>query len=171
MAPAMPPHFQSGTIDFMSTRAISYLARKKIAHQVVAYAHEEKGAQFAARAVGFPLAQTIKTLVAELGDHGHCLVLMPGDREVSMKKLARACGVKRAAMADTAVAERVTGYLVGGISPFGTRQVLKVVMEQCLLDVAEVMINAGQRGLLLKMAPGDIARVLGADVVSVAETP
>lgn len=153
----------------MSTRAISYLARQKIPHQVVAYAHEEKGAQFAARAVGFPLAQTIKTLVADLGNHQYRLVLMPGDREVSMKKLARACGVKRAAMADAATAERVTGYLVGGISPFATRQAMKVVMEACLLDFAQVLINAGQRGLLLRMAPEDIARVLGAEVVAVAE--
>lgn len=155
----------------MSTRAISYLARKKISHEVVAYAHEEKGAQFAARTVGFPLAQTIKTLVADLGNHQYRLVLMPGDREVSMKKLARACGVKRAAMADVATAERVTGYLVGGISPFGARQTMKVLMEPCLMEFGEVLINAGQRGLLLKMAPEDIARVLGAEVVSVAEGP
>ncbi|HDI60057.1 MAG TPA: Cys-tRNA(Pro) deacylase [Desulfobacteraceae bacterium] len=155
----------------MSTRAISCLARKKIAHQLVAYAHEEKGARFAARAVGFPLAQTIKTLVADLGNHQYRLVLMPGDREVSMKKLARACGVKRAAMADAATAQRVTGYLVGGISPFGTRQAMKVLMEPCLLGFAEVLINAGRRGLLLKMAPKDIARVLGAEVISVAEGP
>jgi Cys-tRNA(Pro)/Cys-tRNA(Cys) deacylase len=121
--------------------------------------------------VGFPLAQTIKTLVADLGSHRYRLVLMPGDREISMKKLARACGVKRAAMADAATAERVTGYLVGGISPFATRQVMKVLMEACLLDFAEVMINAGQRGLLLRMDPKDIARVLGAEVVSVADSP
>ncbi|MFA7424974.1 MAG: YbaK/EbsC family protein [Desulfosarcinaceae bacterium] len=155
----------------MSTRAISFLVRKKMPHEVVAYVHEEKGAQFAARAVGFPLAQTIKTLVADLGSHRYRLVLMPGDREISMKKLARACGVKRAAMADAATAERVTGYLVGGISPFATRQVMKVLMEACLLDFAEVMINAGQRGLLLRMDPKDIARVLGAEVVSVADSP
>jgi Cys-tRNA(Pro)/Cys-tRNA(Cys) deacylase len=73
-------------------------------------------------------------------------------------------------MADAATAERVTGYLVGGISPFATRQAMKVLMEQCLLDFTEVMINAGQRGLLLKMAPGDIARVLGAETVSLTET-
>jgi len=155
----------------MSTRAISFLVRKKIPYEAVAYVHEEKGAQFAARAVGFPLAQTIKTLVADLGNHRYRLVLMPGDREVSMKKLARACGVKRAAMADAATAQRVTGYLVGGISPFGTRQAMKVLMEPCLLDFGEVLINAGQRGLLLKMVPKDIARVLGAEVVSVAEGP
>ena len=153
----------------MSTRAIAFLTQKKIPFAVVAYAHEEKGAEFAARAVGFPLAQTIKTLVVDLGARQYRLVLMPGDREVSMKKLARACGVKRAAMADTATAERLTGYLVGGISPFATRQKMAALMDESLTVHREVMINAGQRGLLLKMAPGDIANVLRAAVAAVAD--
>ena len=153
----------------MSTRAIAFLTQKKIPFKVVAYTHTEKGAEFAARAVGFPLAQTIKTLVADLGGKQYRLVLMPGDREVSMKKLARACGVKRAAMADTATAERLTGYLVGGISPFATRQKLAVLMDESLTVHREVMINAGQRGLLLKMATGDIADVLRAAVAAVAD--
>ena len=86
-----------------------------------------------------------------------------------MKRLAKACGVKRAAMADAAAAERITGYLVGGISPFGTRQRLAVMMEESLMACADVLINAGQRGLLLKMKPADIARALCAALVSVAE--
>ncbi len=153
----------------MSTRAVTFLNRKKISFELVAYTHEEKGAQFAARAVGFPLGQTIKTLVADLGTRSYRLVLMPGDREVSMKRLAKVCGVKRAAMADVASAERITGYLVGGISPFGTRQRLPAMMEQSLMAHAEVLINAGQRGLLLKMKPADIVRALNATIVSVAE--
>ena len=153
----------------MSTRAVTFLSQRKIAFELVAYAHEEKGAQFAARAVGFPLGQTIKTLVADLGASAYRLVLMPGDREVSMKRLAKVCGVKRAAMADVASAERITGYLVGGISPFGTRQRLPVMMEQSLMAHAEVLINAGQRGLLLKMKPADIVRALNATIVPVAE--
>ena len=146
----------------MSTRAVAFLRKKKISFEPVAYDHEQKGAEFAARAVGFPLERTIKTLVADLGGKQYRLVLMPGDREVSMKKLARACAAKRAAMADVATAERVTGYLVGGISPFGTRQRMTVLMEKGLLRYPEVLINAGRRGLLLRMVPGDIASVLGA---------
>jgi Cys-tRNA(Pro)/Cys-tRNA(Cys) deacylase len=155
----------------MSTRAIAFLTQRKIPFEAVAYAHEEKGAEFAAQAVGFPLERTIKTLVADLGGNQYRLVLMPGDCEISMKKLARACGVKRAAMAEIATAERVTGYLVGGISPFATRQRLPVLMEQSLLGDREVMINGGRRGILLRMAPVDIARVLRAALVSVAEAP
>lgn len=153
----------------MSTRAIALLRKQKVPFTEVAYDHETKGAVFAARAVGFPLEQTIKTLVADLDGGGHRLVLMPGHREVSMKKLARACGVKRATMADAAVAQRVTGYLVGGISPFGVRQRLKALMEADLLGHSEVLINAGRRGLLLRMHPRDIARVLDAELVPLSQ--
>ena len=145
----------------MSTRAIAWLKKKKIPHEVVYYEHEEKGAVFAARATGFPLEKTIKTLVVELGGRDYGLALMPGDRELALKKMALACGVKKAAMADPATAERLTGYHVGGISPFGLRQRLPVVMEEGLLVHSAVMVNAGQRGILLKMAPEDILAATG----------
>lgn len=89
---------------------------------------------------------------------------MPGDRQLSLKHLARECGVKKAAMADTATAERLTGYLVGGISPFGAKQKFTVVMEESLLKFDKVAINAGQRGLMLLMKPQDIVTALGCKV-------
>lgn len=141
----------------MSTRAIAWLRKKKIDFSVVSYEHAVKGAGFAARATGFPLNQTIKTLVIDLGDKSFGLALMPGDCQLSFKKLARALGVKKAALADAPAAERLTGYHVGGISPFGLRQRFVVVMEESLLAYDQVMINGGRRGLLLQMTPGDIA--------------
>ena len=146
----------------MTTRGIQFLKSKKIRHQVVKYDHGAKGAEFAAQAVGFPLAQTVKTLVVALDNNTYALVLMPGDRQLSMKKLAAAYGTKRSAMADTATAQRLTGYLVGGISPFGTKQRLPVAMERSLQDFTEVMINAGRRGIMVKMAPLDIVQALDA---------
>lgn len=145
----------------MSTRAIVWLEKKKIPFDIVHYDHEEKGATFAAQATGFPLEQTVKTLVVDLGGKSFGLALMPGDRQLSLKKLAKAFGVKKATMADTASAERLTGYHVGGISPFGLRQRLPAVMEESLQRWDEVMINAGQRGAMLKMAPGDILKAIG----------
>jgi Cys-tRNA(Pro)/Cys-tRNA(Cys) deacylase len=71
-------------------------------------------------------------------------------------------------MADTATAERLTGYLVGGISPFGTKQELPAVMEKQIREYAQVLINAGQRGLMLKMAPEDIVKALGCRLESIA---
>lgn len=146
----------------MSTRAIQLLKKKGVAFEVVKYAHEEKGARFAAQSVGFPLNKTIKTLVVALDNKAHTLVLMPGDRQLSLKKVAKAFKVKKATMADTATAERLTGYLVGGISPFGTRTAMTVAMESGLGDHDQVMINGGQRGILIRMDPADIADTLNA---------
>ncbi len=152
----------------MSTRAIRYLKRKDVSFELVKYEHEEKGAEFAARATGFPLDRTVKTLVVDLGERNYCLALLPGDRQLDLKQLAQVFAVKRAAMAATAAAERLTGYLVGGISPFGTKQVLPAVMEKRIREYAEVLINAGQRGVMLKMAPEDIVKALGCRVDSIA---
>ena len=95
---------------------------------------------------------------------------MPGDRQLSMKRLAKACGVKRAAMADARTAERITGYMVGGISPFGTKQKLPVVLEADILTFDKILINAGQRGTMLKMVPADIRKTLAAKVAVVAQS-
>jgi Cys-tRNA(Pro)/Cys-tRNA(Cys) deacylase len=152
----------------MSTRAIRYLKRKDVSFEMVKYEHEEKGAEFAARATGFPLDRTVKTLVIDLGGRNYCLALLPGDRQLDMKQLAQVFAVKRAAMAAAATAERLTGYLVGGISPFGTKQVLPAVMEKRIRKYAEVLINAGQRGVMIKMAPEDIVKALGCRVEAIA---
>jgi Cys-tRNA(Pro)/Cys-tRNA(Cys) deacylase len=151
----------------MSTRAIQYLNKKCINFKVVEYEHHEKGAEFAARAIGFPLERTIKTLVIDLGNKKYSFALMPGDKQLSLKQLARACKVKRAAMVDTATAERVTGYLVGGISPFGAKQRLPAVIEESLLKFDKVAINAGQRGVMLIMALGEIVKALDCEVAGI----
>lgn len=154
----------------MSTRAIKYLNRKKIPYEVIRYVHGEKGARFASEAIGFPLHQTVKTLVVDLGKKGHALALMPGDRQLDLKKLARIWKVKRAAMADTETAERLTGYRIGGISPFGARQKIPAVLEETLLAQDRVVINAGQRGAMLKMTPRDIVDALGCRVGDIGRT-
>lgn len=141
----------------MSTWAIQVLKQRKIPFEVIKYDHGEKGAAFAARATGFPLHQIVKTLVVELVSKNHVLALMPGDRQLSLKKTAAACRAKKAAMADTATAQRLTGYLVGGISPFGTTKQLPVVMEKDILACDTIVINAGQRGMMLKLHPNDVA--------------
>ena len=152
----------------MSTRAVKFLQKLKIDFELVRYDHQEKGAEFAARSTGFPLSQTIKTLVVDLGNKSYCLALLPGDRQLSMKELARVFGVKRAAMVDNATAERVTGYKVGGISPFGTRQQLDAVLESSLTSYETVLINAGQRGSMLRLAPADIVNGIRCHVETIA---
>ena len=145
------------------------MEQKKAPFEIVKYEHEEKGAEFAARASGYPLERTVKTLVVDLGDGQYRLVLMPGNSQLSMKRLAKFCGVKRAAMADTRTAERITGYLVGGISPLGTKLKLKVLMEKSILRFEEILINAGQRGIMLKIAPEIIRELLVCEVAEVSQ--
>ena len=151
----------------MSTRAIAYLKKNKIPHEIIKYDHQEKGAEYAAKATGNPLEITVKTLVVELDRKRYCLALLPGHRELNLKKLASSSGCKRTAMVDINTAERLTGYLVGGISPFGTRQRLETVMESSILDNPKILINAGQRGMMLKMDPEDIVKVIGCKVASI----
>ena len=152
----------------MSTRAISFLKKKKIPFEIVKYEHQEKGAEFAAKSTGFPLERTVKTLVLAVDRRGYCLVLMPGHMELNLKKLAALVGAKRTAMVDGKTAERLTGYLVGGISPFATRQRLRTIMESSILDYEQVMINAGQRGVMIKMDPNDIAAAVDCRMASIS---
>ena len=144
----------------MATRAIQLLKKKKVPFEVIKYEHREKGAEFAAGATGFALKKTVKTLVIKLDHKNYCLALLPGDRRLNLKSLAKVFKVKRPAMADTAAAQRLTGYLVGGISPFGTKQQFEVVADASIIEFDEVLINAGQRGTMLKMSPRDIVALL-----------
>jgi Cys-tRNA(Pro)/Cys-tRNA(Cys) deacylase len=152
----------------METRATTFLTRKKIPFKLISYVHKEKGAKFAAQAIGFPLEKTIKTLVADLGNDGYVLALLPGDKHLMGKKLARACCAKKAVMTDADTAERLTGYWVGGISPFGTKKKMPVVLEAGLMDFDNVAINGGQRGLMLIMNPKDIIKATKGAVADLA---
>ena len=151
----------------MASRAIPYLKRKGIACEVVRYEHQQKGAVFASSATGFPLHRTIKTLVVEVGRKSYVLALIAGDRQLDLKQLAKTFSAKRAAMVDAPTAQRLTGYLVGGISPFGTRQAMPAVIADGLLDHETVLINAGQRGLMLKMVPTDIVKAIDCRVAAI----
>ena len=152
----------------MSTRAIAYLKRNKVPFELVKYEHAEKGAAYAAKATGYPLEQTVKTLVVELNHNTYCLALLPGHRELNLKKLAASTGVKRCAMVEVETAERLTGYLVGGISPFATQQKLQTIMDEGILSHTWILINAGQRGAMLKMTPADIVAALNVKIAPIA---
>jgi Cys-tRNA(Pro)/Cys-tRNA(Cys) deacylase len=118
----------------------------------------------AAAALGIEPARLLKTLMAKAGSDAVC-VLVGSDREVSLKRLAAAMGAKDAAMLRPAEAERITGYRVGGISPFGQRRRVRVVIDAGALAFATVMVNGGRRGLEIEIAPQEMIRVLGAEAV------
>ena len=147
------------------TRATEFLRNQDIPFEIAEYEPLEKGAVFASQAIGVPLEKTIKTLVVELSPKAYVVVLMPGNKSIPFKKLARICGVKRAAMVDAATAERLSGYLVGGISPFAMRHRLPSLIDAELLAFDSVSINGGKRGLMLIMSPSDILKVTAAEPV------
>jgi Cys-tRNA(Pro)/Cys-tRNA(Cys) deacylase len=119
----------------------------------------------AAHALGAPASQVLKTLLA-LVDRKPVCVILPSDREVAMKKLAAAFGGKAAEMMPPADAERLSGYKVGGISPFGQMRKLPTALEAEALAHALVYMNGGQRGLQVRLDPRDAQRALGAVVTS-----
>lgn len=153
-----------------ATRATLVLGKAGVAFTVHEYVYdpaaESIGLQ-AAEALGESPARVLKTLMALVDSKPVC-VIVPSDREVAMKKLAAACGGKHAEMMKPADAERVTGYKVGGISPFGQTRQPRTVIEETALAHALVYINGGQRGLQVRLDPRDAIRVLGAVAAVVA---
>ena len=125
-----------------------------------------KGLQ-AAAALGVEPGRVLKTLMAWVDAQAVCVVL-PSDRQLQPKALAAAAGGKAARMMDVAEAERRTGYKVGGISPFGQQRPAPAWFEQDALARESVFINAGQRGLLLELAPADAVQVLQAQVAAIS---
>lgn len=115
----------------------------------------------AARALNLDPALTLKTLMVEVDGRPACCVI-PSDRQLSMKKVATIFGGKAAAMMPPAKAEKLTGYRVGGISPFGQKRAVPTAIESTACDAAQVWINAGQRGLLLGLDPRQALATLGA---------
>lgn len=154
---------------FPSTPAILALKMQDADFTLHTYPYEERGGtKVSAHKLGVDEHTIIKTLVMEDETRKPLIILMHGDREVSTKSLARAIGVKSVSPCHPDVAERHTGYKVGGTSPFGTRKALPVYMEQTVADLPAVLINAGSRGLLARMAPAEMVRILNPVLVNVA---
>lgn len=146
------------------TRATEMLARAGVAFSVHSYDYDPEAKHIglqAAEALGEDAARVLKTLMARVDGKAVC-VIVPSDREVSMKKLAAAMGGKSAEMMTPADAERITGYKVGGISPFGQRRASPTVIEIEALAHHLVFMNGGQRGLQVCLRPADAQRVLAA---------
>ena len=147
-----------------STRATLFLTRAGVSFTVHAYDYDPSADRIgmaAAEALGESPARVLKTLMAGV-DGRPVAVIVPSDHEVSMKKLAAAFGGKAAAMMKPADAERLTGYVVGGISPFGQKKPVPTVLEETALAEDLVYMNGGQRGLQVRLAPADVLKALGA---------
>lgn len=160
------------TPEYPITTAVRFLRDRKVAFEPHCYDYEDRGGtRQAAESLGVDEHAVIKTLVMETDERSALIVLMHGDREVSAKQLARVLGVKRVAPCDPATAQRHTGYLVGGTSPFGTRNKIPVYAESTIFQVPRIYLNGGKRGFLVAMEPRALRESLNPTPVSVAIDP
>jgi Cys-tRNA(Pro)/Cys-tRNA(Cys) deacylase len=150
------------------TRGEKWLEERNARFRVVTFLHKEKGARASSEALDYPLERIIKSLIVELRPGEHVFALMPGHKEMSLKKLGRATGTSPR-MANPQTAERITGYRLGGVSPFGAYAALPVYMEETLILHEEVAINAGHRGVHAFMTPVDIADLLKAELLDLSQ--
>jgi Cys-tRNA(Pro)/Cys-tRNA(Cys) deacylase len=151
------------------TRATDHLEKKGIVFSVHTYDYDPDADRIgmqAAEALGEPPQRVLKTLMALVDGKPVCVVV-PSDREVSMKKLAAAFGGKSAQMMKPADAERTSGYSVGGISPFGQKRAVPTVIEEQALAQTFVFINGGQRGLQVRLDPKLALQAVGGKAAAV----
>ncbi len=151
------------------TQAIRVLRAARVPFSDHPYAYEEHGGTaVSCRELGVAEHAVIKTLVMEDEGRRPLIVLMHGDRDVSTRQLARHIGVKTISPCSPAVANRHSGYLLGGTSPFGTRKAMPVYVERSILQLDKIYINGGRRGYLVGIAPRVLVEVLKPDLVEVA---
>ena len=159
------------------TRALDLVTRAGVAHRLHDYALPERHGRGrdarpnygtdAARALGIEPGRIFKTLAVAVDDE-LVLAVVPVDRDLDLRRLAGAVGGRRAIMAEPAAAERATGYVVGGISPIGSRRPLPVVIDASALDHETVLVSAGRRGLQLELAPSDLVALCTARSARIA---
>jgi Cys-tRNA(Pro) deacylase len=151
------------------TMAIRVLRQHAVAYTPHLYDWEPRGGTAAsAAALGVDEHEVIKTLIFEDAARAPLCILMHGDREVSAKNLARFIGTKQVAPCTPAVADRHSGYQVGGTSPFGLRRAMPIYCERTIAALPRLFINGGARGFLVELAPADLVRVLQPTLVDAA---
>jgi Cys-tRNA(Pro)/Cys-tRNA(Cys) deacylase len=155
----------------MSTPATKQLGALGISYQVHEYDHDPNVQSYgleAADKLGLPYAQVFKTLIAQV-DQGYAVAIVPVDQQVSLKSLAKAVGSKKALMAKPEVASRLTGYVVGGISPIGQKKLLPTVIDELAQLQETVLVSGGKRGFDIELTPMDLVRVTNASYAAITE--
>jgi Cys-tRNA(Pro) deacylase len=153
-----------------TTNAIRVLRLSGVEFEVIAYKYEARGGtRHSAEQLGVDEHAMIKTLIMENDAREPMIVLMHGDREVSTKNLARQLKTKSVRPCEPAVADKHSGYFVGGTSPLGTKRKMPVLAESTIFDLGHIYLNAGHRGLMLRLNPADLHKVLGITKVQAAQ--
>ena len=155
-------------VEFPITSAIRVLREKKVEFEPHVFEYVEKGGtRHSAEVLGVDEHAVIKTLVFETNEKKPLIVLMHGDREVSTKNLARYLNVKTVAPVAPEKASKLTGYLVGGTSPFGVKTKMPIYAEKTIFDLEQIYINGGKRGLLVAIAPKVLREILVVEKIEV----
>lgn len=153
-----------------ATRAIAACEKAKVAHHVHEYAHDPRAESYgleAATALGVEPGRVGKTLLA-LADDRLVVAIVPVDRTLDLKAVARAAGAKKATMAPPSQAERATGYVVGGISPLGQVKRLATFLDESVIAYDTVFVSAGRRGLEVELSPADLVTLTGAHIGAIS---
>jgi Cys-tRNA(Pro) deacylase len=153
---------------FPVTHATNFLDKLGITYAKHTYDYQRKGSDVAAEGLGVGLHDVVKTLIMQRDGGEPIIVLQHGDKEVSLKDLARQIGAKNVESCEVKDAQRYTGYLVGGISPFGTKRQMSVYVEETILNLPKFYINGGQRGFIIGMTPAELLRALKVTPIKVA---
>jgi Cys-tRNA(Pro)/Cys-tRNA(Cys) deacylase len=154
-----------------ATPATTTLTSAAIRFELLEYAHDPRAEAYgleAAEKLRLDPASVFKTLVVSDEAKAHALALVPAAAKLSLPAAARALGWKRAGMADPGDAQRLTGYVLGGISPFGTKKRLPAIADETMLLLDAVHVSGGRRGLEIRIAPDDLVRMLDARVAAIA---
>ena len=152
-------------MEYPVTQAVRYLRGRQVEFVPHLYDYVEKGGtRESAKQLGVDEHAVIKTLIFETNEKKPLIVLMHGDREVSTKNLARLLGVKSVDPATPEKASKLTGYLVGGTSPFGTRTVMPIYVERTIFDLDKIYINGGKRGFLVEIEPSVLRNIQAVEI-------
>ncbi len=155
-------------MEYPITPAVRFLRERKVDFVPHLYDYIEKGgAKESAKQLGVDLHSVVKTLVFETNERKPLIVLMHGDLEVSAKNLARHMGAKAVEPVTPEKASKLTGYLVGGTSPFGLRTRMPVYVEATIFDLEKIFINGGKRGFLVEIEPSDLREIVKVEKVEV----
>lgn len=154
------------------TPAINLLRKRKIDHSIHEYQHDASSESFgleAAEKLGIDPERVFKTLVVKLDKGQMAVGIVPVSSMLNMKRMAKACGAKKATMASPVEVERATGYVLGGVSPLGQKKRLKTVIDASAADFDTVFVSAGKRGMDIELKPEDLARLVNAGFAEVRQ--
>ena len=143
------------------TPAVNYLKKNKVPHSLQKYKHDPDHPSFgleAAEKLNLNPEQVFKTLVTQLESGALAVAILPVTKQLDLKQFAKACGVKKAAMADKTLVEKTTGYILGGVSPLGQKKRLRTLLDNSAGSFSTIYVSGGKRGLEIELSPQDLIR-------------